>query len=50
MAIKKEGLECLLIREGFDYTKWQRDYFDKYSLDDFLGKAAEFDKVQPFKQ
>jgi hypothetical protein len=65
MAIKKEGLECLiktlgdletevfissLIREGFDYTEWQRGYFEKYSLGDFLDKAAEFDKVQPFKQ
>jgi hypothetical protein len=62
MAIKKEGLECLiktlgdvetevfissLIRESFDYTEWQREYFDKYSLDEFLGKAAEFDKRQP---
>jgi len=64
-VIKKEGLECLiktlgdleteifissLIRESFDYTEWQRSYFEKYSLNDFLGRAAEFDKVQPFKQ
>jgi hypothetical protein len=64
-VIKKEGLECLiktlgnleteifissLIRESFDYTEWQRNYFEKYSLDDFLGRAAEFDKTQPFKQ
>jgi hypothetical protein len=64
-VIKKEGLECLiktlgdleteifissLIRESFDYTEWQRGYFEKYSLNDFLGKAAEFDKAQPFKQ
>jgi len=64
-VIKKEGLECLiktlgdleteifissLIRESFDYTEWQRNYFERYSLNDFLGKAAEFDKTQPFKQ
>jgi len=63
-VIKKEGLECLiktlgdletevfissLIREGFDYTEWQRSYFERFSLDDFLGKAAEFDKAQPFE-
>jgi hypothetical protein len=62
-VIKKEGLECLiktlgdleteifissLIREGFDYTEWQREYYGKYSLEEFLGKAAEFDKTQPF--
>jgi hypothetical protein len=39
-----------LIRESFDYTEWQRSYFERYSLDDFLGRAAEFDKTQPFKQ
>ena len=64
-VIKKEGLECLiktlgdleteifissLIRDSFDYTEWQRNYFERYSLNDFLGKAAEFDKTQPFKQ
>ena len=64
-VIKKEGLECLiktlgdleteifissLIRESFDYTEWQKNYFERYSLNDFLGKAAEFDKTQPFKQ
>ena len=62
-VIKKEGLECLiktlgdleteifissLIRDGFDYTEWQREYFEKYSLEEFLGKAAEFDKTLPF--
>jgi len=64
-VIKKEGLECLiktlgdleteifissLIRESFDYTEWQGNYFERYSLNDFLGRAAEFDKTQPFKQ
>ena len=64
-VIKKEGLECLiktlgdleteifissLIRESFDYTEWQRNYFERYSLNDFLGRAAEFDKTQPFKK
>jgi len=64
-VIKKEGLECLiktlgdleteifissLIRESFDYTEWQRSYFERYSLNDFLGRAAELDKTQPFKQ
>jgi len=64
-VIKKEGLECLiktlgdleteifissLIRENFDYTEWQRNYFERYSLNDFLGRTAEFDKTQPFKQ
>jgi hypothetical protein len=63
-VIRKEGLECLvktlgdleteifissLIRDRFDYTEWQSGYFEKYSLDEFLGKAVEFDKTQPFE-
>jgi len=64
-VIKKEGLECLiktlgdleteifissLIRESFDYTEWQRSHFERYSLNDFLDRAAELDKTQPFKK
>ena len=64
-VIRKEGLECLvktlgsletevfissLIRDRFDYTEWQRDYFNKYSLKEFLDKAVAFDKNQPFNQ
>ena len=62
-VIRKEGLECLvrtlgdletevfissLIRDRFDYTEWQRNYFDKYSLAEFLDQAAAFDKTKPF--
>jgi hypothetical protein len=63
-VIRKEGMDCLLeklgvleteafisnlLRERFDYTEWQRDYFDTYTLDDFLKKAAAYDKNNPFK-
>jgi hypothetical protein len=62
-VIRKEGMDCLLeklgvletevfisnlLRERFDYTEWQRDYFDAYTLDDFLKKAADYDKNNPF--
>jgi hypothetical protein len=64
-VIRKEGMECLieklgvletevfianLLRDRFDYTEWQRDYFDRHGLDDFLGKAAEYDQKVPFKK
>jgi hypothetical protein len=64
-VIRKEGMEYLieklgvletevfisnLLRDRFDYTEWQRDYFDKYSLDDFLDKAAEYDQKVPLKK
>jgi hypothetical protein len=63
-VIRKEGMEILLrnlgvleteifisslLRDRFDYTEWQRDYFDKnFHLDDFLKKAAEYDQRNPF--
>ncbi|GHT16811.1 hypothetical protein FACS1894189_1450 [Planctomycetales bacterium] len=64
-VIRKEAMECLvekmgvietevfisnLLRERFDYTKWQREYFDKYSADEFLLEAVKYDKQVPFEK
>jgi hypothetical protein len=60
----KEGIDCLLnklgvleteifisnlLKEPFDYTEWQKEYFKDVSLDDFLEKAAQYDNEHPFK-
>ena len=34
--------------ERFNYTEWQREYFSKQTLDEFLHKAREYDKQNPF--
>jgi hypothetical protein len=62
-VIRKEGMDCLLknlgvletevfisslLRERFDYTEWQREYFANWTLKDFLSKAQEYDKRNPF--
>jgi hypothetical protein len=62
-AIMKDGITCLLgklgaleteifishlLREPFDYTEWQREYFADVTLDDFLEKAMQYDKENPF--
>jgi len=62
-VIRKEGMDCLLkslgvletevfisslLRENFDYTEWQREYFANQPLDDFLSKAREYDQKNPF--
>jgi len=62
-VIRKEGMDCLIkslgvletevfissfLRENFDYTEWQREYFTDQPLDDFLSKAREFDQRNPF--
>lgn len=36
-----------LIREPFDYTKWQHEKFDDVTLDDFCDKAVEYCKNNP---
>jgi hypothetical protein len=61
-VIRKEGMDCLLkslgvletevfisslLRENFDYTEWQREYFANQQLDDFLNKAREYDQKNP---
>ncbi|MDR3108516.1 MAG: hypothetical protein LBU65_02340 [Planctomycetaceae bacterium] len=64
--IKKEAMELLvnalgvietevfiteLQRVRFDYTEWQRDYFDKkYTLDTFMQKAVQYSREHPFEQ
>jgi hypothetical protein len=62
-VIRKEGMDCLvkslgvletevfissLLRENFDYTEWQREYFTNQPLDAFLSKAREYDQKNPF--
>jgi len=62
-VIRKEGMECLvkslgvleaevfissLLRESFDYTEWQREYFSNVALDDFLNSAQVYDQKNPF--
>ena len=38
-----------LIREPFDYTKWQHEKFDDVSLDDLCDKAIEYCKNNPIR-
>jgi len=62
-VIRKEGMDCLvkslgvveaevfissLLRDNFDYTEWQRDYFSDMPLDDFLHNAQAYDQRNTF--
>ena len=57
IELLNRGMECLIRemgivdaeyfiaavqRERFDYTKWQREHFDKADLRAFVDKAASF--------
>lgn len=38
-----------LIREPFDYTKWQHEKFDDVTLDDFCNQAVKYCKNNPIR-
>jgi hypothetical protein len=59
-VIMQDGMDCLInklgayetevfiwniLKEPFDYTEWQKEYFKDINLEDFNRKAAEFDKL-----
>lgn len=63
MEIMNQGMSCLLeklgtvgteqfisviLREKFDYTKWQRQRFDNVSSDEFQKAAIAHEKENPF--
>ena len=62
-TIMNDGINCLverlgiieteifisqIIREPFDYTKWQREHYANMSLSDLNKKAVEYAKNNPF--
>ena len=46
--IDAEQFISLIIREKFDYTKWQRDYFDAKTPEEISEEASSFEKSHPF--
>ena len=61
--IMNRGMECLtealgvvdaeqfisiIIRERFDYTKWQRTFFDKMAPGEFHENAVEYATAHPY--
>ena len=61
--IMSEGMACLtehmgvlkmqmfiaaVIRDNFDYTKWQRTYFDAKTPEEISREASVYEKAHPF--
>lgn len=61
--IMNKGMKCLteqmgiidaeifisqIIREKFDYTKWQREYFDAKTPEEISNEACQFEELHPF--
>ena len=46
--VEAEQFISLIIREKFDYTKWQRDYFDQKTPETISQEAFQFEEAHPF--
>ena len=46
--VEAERFISAIIREKFDYTKWQRDYFDEKTPAELREEASQFEKAHPF--
>lgn len=46
--IEAEQFVSAMIREKFDYTKWQRNYFDNIPTQQLHKDAVRFAKENPF--
>ena len=47
-VVEAEQFISIIIREKFDYTKWQRNYFDAMEPGEFHKKAMEYAKAHPY--
>lgn len=45
--IEAEQFISVIMRERFDYTKWQREYFDAKEPEEISREATEFEKQHP---
>lgn len=46
--VEAEQFISLIIREKFDYTKWQREYFDAKTPEEISFEASRFEELHPF--
>lgn len=48
-VVEAERFISVIIREQFDYTKWQNQYFTEMTDEDFHAKAVEYAKANPHR-
>ncbi len=46
--VEAEQFISVIIREKFDYTKWQREYFDAKTPQEISDEASSFEALHPF--
>ena len=48
-VVEAEEFISLVIQEKFDYTKWQREYFDAKPPEEISKEASQFEKEHPYQ-
>lgn len=46
--IEAEEFISVIMREHFDYTKWQREYFDRMSAEELHRRAVDYERNHPY--
>lgn len=47
-VVEAEQFISIIIRERFDYTEWQRQYFDAMAPGEFQKNSVEYAKSHPY--
>ena len=47
-VVEAERFVAAVIREKFDYTRWQREYFDGMSPEEISLEAEKFERDEPY--
>ena len=48
-VVNTERFIALIKRDSFDYTVWQREYFDGMEPGQLIEEAVKYEKEHPFK-
>ncbi len=48
--VEAEEFIFLIKSEHFDYTEWQRDFFNDVNAEEFNSAAVEYERKNPFKK
>ena len=47
-VVQAEQFVSTIIRERFDYTRWQREYFDEKTPEEISKEAEAYEKAHPY--
>ena len=47
--VEAERFISIIMQEKFDYTKWQREYFDRMTSEQLHEEAVSYAKKHPYK-